>query len=364
MERLKAEGDYRVIPAGRADGSTDFTTNDYLGLAATGTLMEEFLANGLGNDCAPMTSSASRLLCGRQEEYRKLEQLLERLYGRAALVFNSGYHANTGMISALGSLPSTLIVADKLAHASIIDGMKLADAPSRRFAHNKFSHLEQILEKECRNYDNIVVAVESVYSMDGDSTDLDALTDLRRHYPQVILYVDEAHAVGVCGEGGLGMCRSHPRYGEIDIIVGTLGKALASSGAYCVCSEAVKQFAVNRCRSLIFSTALPPVCCRWSRFVIEKAVGMDSRRAHLRRLSRLLAEETKRPEASHIVPVIAGSSAKALEWSATLLDRGMKVLPIRRPTVPPGTERLRISLSAALDDDDVKRLGEAIRNLR
>lgn len=363
LSRLKVQNDLRTLPEATDSGCIDFTTNDYLGLASRPELLDEFMGRGLGDDCSPLTSSASRLLCGKPSEYMLLEQTLSRLYRRSALLFNSGYHANTGLIAALGTLPSTLIVADKLVHASIIDGMKLADAPSRRFAHNKFSHLEQIIRNESAHFHNIVVAVESVYSMDGDRADLDALTDLRRRFPQIILYVDEAHAVGVCGAGGLGLCHSHPRYSDIDIIVGTLGKALASSGAYCICSEEMRRFAINRCRSLIFSTALPPLCCRWSRFIFEKLGDMDTERTHLHTLCRQLAIDLGNTAPSHIVPVIAGSSEKALTWSATLRNRGLKVLPIRRPTVPPGTERLRISLSAALTPADITRLSQAILSL-
>ncbi|MDE6782824.1 MAG: aminotransferase class I/II-fold pyridoxal phosphate-dependent enzyme [Paramuribaculum sp.] len=180
----------------------------------------------------------------------------------------------------------------------------------------------------------------------------------------MLLYVDEAHAVGVCGHGGLGLCYSHPDFEDIDIVIGTMGKALASTGAYCICSERMRQFAVNRCRSLIFSTALPPVSCAWSRFVIDKVIGMDTERQHLGRISAAVSAAAGLNEPSHIVPVIAGSSAKAMEWSAKLADRGLKVLPIRTPTVPPGTERLRISLSANVSDQSVTNLIQALGSLR
>lgn len=367
LRGLTTEGNYRRLPEGTAPGMADFTTNDYLGIALRRDFTDEFLSTypDLSAVPTPFTSSASRLLCGHPSEYIRLERRLSELYGgRAALLFNSGYHANTGLIAALGSLKSTLIVADKLVHASIIDGMKLADAPSRRFAHNNFEHLARILEKESAQYDNIIVAVESVYSMDGDRTDLDALLELKRRYPQVMLYVDEAHAVGVCGDGGLGLCRSHPRFEDIDIVIGTMGKALASMGAYCICSEQMRQFAVNRCRSLIFSTALPPVSCAWSRFVMDKVTGMDAERRRLHQISAAVSSAAGLSTPSHIVPVIAGSASKAMEWSAILAGQGLKVLPIRTPTVPPGTERLRISLSAALTDAEVLRMVEALKSLQ
>lgn len=372
LDRLTAEGNFRTLPEGAGNGMADFTTNDYLGIAQRQDFTEEFMSTAFTNfresftnHLTPFTSSASRLLCGHPSEHILLERRLSELYGgRAALLFNSGYHANTGLIAALGSLHSTMIVADKLVHASIIDGMKLAGAPSRRFAHNNFEHLARILEKEAKEFDNIIVVVESVYSMDGDRTDLDALLSIKRRYPGVMLYVDEAHAVGVCGRGGLGLCCSHPDFEDIDIVIGTMGKALASTGAYCICSERMRQFAVNRCRSLIFSTALAPVSCAWSRFVLDKVVGMDTERERLGRISAAVSVATGLREPSHIVPVIAGSSAKAMEWSARLAEQGLKVLPIRTPTVPPGTERLRISLSAAMSDQSVSTLIKALESLR
>lgn len=365
LNGLIQSGNYRTLPEPCSAELVDLTTNDYLGIARRSDFIEEFLADNLSDKGNPFTSSASRLLCAHPDEYRLLENRLSELYcRRAALLFNSGYHANTGMIAALGSLPSTLIVADKLVHASIIDGMKLADAPSRRFAHNNFDHLQRILEKESASYSNIIVVTESVYSMDGDRTNLDRLIELKRRYPAVVLYVDEAHAVGVCGEGGLGLCYTHSAFDEIDIIIGTMGKALASMGAYSICSDKVRRFAINRCRSLIFSTALPPVSCRWSRFVIDKIIGMDSERECLQHHCRAIAAALKLPQPSHIVPVIAYSAQRALQWSESMEAKGFKVLPIRTPTVPPGTERLRLSLSASLTDNEVRSLADALLTLQ
>ncbi|MDE6782823.1 MAG: aminotransferase class I/II-fold pyridoxal phosphate-dependent enzyme [Paramuribaculum sp.] len=164
LDRLTAEGNFRTLPEGIEPGMADFTTNDYLGIAQRQDFAEEFMSTAFinfresfTNHLTPFTSSASRLLCGHPSEHILLEQRLSELYGgRAALLFNSGYHANTGLIAALGSLRSTLIVADKLVHASIIDGMKLADAPSRRFAHNNFDHLARILEKESKEFENLI----------------------------------------------------------------------------------------------------------------------------------------------------------------------------------------------------------------
>ncbi len=362
---LREAGNFRSIPSpSRADGITDFSLNDYLGLAAREDLQREFFSDEANRRIA-MTSSASRLLAADQDEFSRLEHRLSELYGgRPALLFNSGYHANTGLISALASEKSTLIVADKLVHASIIDGITLSRAPFKRFVHNDFNRLESILEKEHDSWDRIIVAVESVYSMDGDMTDLDALTSLKRRFPKVILYVDEAHAFGVIGPEGLGLCRGHAGFDEIDVVVGTFGKACASAGAFAVMSRELRDYAVNKARSFIFSTALPPMTCAWTRFMIDTFLGMDRERQKLAELSGRLAAGLGADNPRYIMPLIIGSADGALTLSRQLLERGYKVLPIRTPTVPPGTERLRISLSAAMTTSQIDGFINSLNYLR
>lgn len=369
IESLRLNGNLREIPTAETIRRfIDFSSNDYLGIAADRTLQDDFFKSCEGNIPA-MTSSASRLLAADQDEYFRLESMLSELYGhRPCLLFNSGYHANTGLLSALASEPRTLIVADKLVHASMIDGIILSRAPFKRFRHNDFDQLESILAKESGSFDRIIVAVESVYSMDGDSADIDRLVAIKRNHPGSLLYVDEAHAFGAEGDRGLGLCRSNPGFDEIDVIVGTFGKAAASMGAFCVATPTIHQYAVNRSRSLIFSTAMPPITCAWTRFVISRMIEMDNERAHLRNLAQRLHGQLQEispkrilPSPSHITPLIIGDARLTVSLSQRLLDHGLKVLPIRTPTVPPGTERLRISLSAALTTDDIDRLTNAIR---
>lgn len=368
IESLRHSGNLRRIPADRSaeEGTTDLSSNDYLGLGVRTDLQEQFMAER-DNRMSPMTSSASRLLATRQNDYGDLETLLGRLYDRPALLFNSGYHANTGMISSLAAGKS-IIVADKLVHASIIDGIVLSKAAFTRFPHNDFDRLERILAKESPLHERVIVAVESVYSMDGDRADIDRLTELKRLYPNVLLYVDEAHGVGVEGPQGLGLSIAASGYGDIDVIAGTFGKAYASSGAFCVTSKAIREYLVNRARSFIFSTAIPPITARWTRFMIEQSLGMDAERDHLAALGTRLHEilsglPGKNGVASHIQPYITGSPESAVTLSGQLLEEGFKVLPIRTPTVPPGTDRLRISLSAALTADDIESLGNALTRL-
>lgn len=368
LDSLRLSGNLRSIPeeSPRTD-VTDFSSNDYLGLASRPELQEEFFDDPLRRRI-PMTSSASRLLCGRQREYDALEKRLGELYGRPCLLMNSGYHANTGLIAALAD-SRTLIVADKLVHASIIDGIVLSKAPFERFRHNDFNHLERILNKAAGKYESILIIAESVYSMDGDRTDLERLADLRRRTPSAMLYIDEAHAVGVEGPGGLGMCRASESYDDVDVVVGTFGKAFASMGAFCAVSPVMRDYLVNRSRSLIFSTAIPPVSAAWTLFLLEKILLMDAERSHLRELGHRLRERLQPLSPAfaispgHIQPLVLGSAEKAVGFSRQLLDAGLKVLPIRTPTVPPGTERLRISLSAAMTTEDIDRLANEISRI-
>ncbi|MCM1449669.1 MAG: 8-amino-7-oxononanoate synthase [Clostridiales bacterium] len=364
LESLSGSGNLRALPRDRmADMMLDFSTNDYMGLACRADLRDRFVNSPRFKD-ALFTSSASRLLAATQNAYEELESLLATLYGNEALLFNSGYHVNSGLIPALCD-KDTLILADKLVHASIIDGIMLSKCEFSRFRHNDMAHLERLIASKRPDGNNLLVIVESVYSMDGDLAPIEKLVELKRRYPGMLLYVDEAHALGVCGRQGLGLSMSCLAPQLVDVIVGTLGKAAASSGAFAIMSAQLKEVAVNRCRSLIFSTALPPVNAMWSTMMIRQLVAMDDERRHLGELSCILADALfeitgKRQHASHIQPLVLGDAAKALQLSRQLETEGVKVLPIRTPTVPPGTERLRISLSAKMTTDDVARLVSAI----
>ena len=373
LQQLHEEGNYRQIPTVTPLTLTDYSTNDYMGLAADATLQAKFFADPI-SATVPLTSSAARLLAPRQIEYTNLEVFLTLLYKKrrgtdtAALLFNSGYHANTGLISSIAD-KNTLIVADRLVHASIIDGIVLSRAPFQRFRHNDFDHLEEIISQKGDDYRQILVIVESVYSMDGDRADMERLIALKRKYPGVMLYVDEAHAFGVLGPKGLGLAAAGSAPGEIDIIVGTFGKAAASMGAFAITGLDMHDYLVNTARSFIFSTAIPPMSAAWTRFTVGNLIQKDNRREYLQRLGVQLSEVLNRytdhkVAPSHIQPLIVGDPKKAVELSRQLLSRyGIKALPIRKPTVPAGTERLRFSLSCAMLPRDIETLDKALAEL-
>lgn len=356
IELLRGSDNLRTIPEDSvADNLVDLSTNDYLGIGTDAELRQLFFS--CLDDLPAMSASASRLLAANQKEFAALESLLGDLYGRPVLLFNSGYHANTGMVSALAR-GRTLIVADKLVHASIIDGMLLSKARFERFRHNDASHLRRILERNAADYDRVLIVCESVYSMDGDIAPLDEIAGCKT--ANSLLYVDEAHAFGVMGRDGLGLAADMP---EVDILVGTMGKAIGSVGAFAAFRDPVlRDYLVNTARSFIFSTALPPINCAWSRFVIERLRDMENRRRRLRELSATLGAILSTPSPTHIQPLIVGSSARAIALSERLRRSGFKVLPIRTPTVPAGTERLRFSLSANLSTEQLLPLGNILHS--
>ena len=357
---LAQTGNLRHIPADTsAAGVVDLSGNDYLGISTRADLRDAFMAEAIEKKY-PLTAVASRLLASCQTAFSELENTLSEAYGRSALLFNSGYHANTGMIPALAD-KRTLVVADKLVHASIIDGIRLSGAHMERFRHNDYDHLRRILQQKAADYPSVVIVAESVYSMDGDRADIGELIAAKRSVPDSILYVDEAHAVGALGPAGLGLVAANPLSAEVDIVMGTMGKAIAASGAYAIMSEEMKQYMVNKARSFIFSTAMPPICAAWARFSFSQMLGMDTERSHLASLGLRLYEilGLKTP-ASHIAPLIVGSPDRAVELSNHLEKCGFHVLPIRTPTVPPGTDRLRFSLSAALSKEQLEPLSKAL----
>lgn len=367
LNRYKSEGRFRAIPpSGSAASSINLSSNDYLGLAENRELQREFLSQLSGKEHL-FSASSARLLSGNYEAHEKLETVLQTLYNRPILTFNSGYHANVGILPALAD-KQTLILADKLVHASLIDGIRLSAATVVRFRHNDYAQLEHLLETNTKKYRRIIVATESIFSMDGDEADLPKLVALKRRFPNVMLYLDEAHAVGVRGKNGLGCAEENNCIAEIDLLVGTFGKALASVGAYVVCSEVLRDYLINTARPFIFSTALPPINALWSAFVMERLPALTVERKLLKEKSdlfrQLLNGKGKADiSTSHIVPFIVGASDRAVELSAQLREKGFYVLPVRPPTVPEGTARLRFSFSASVKEENIVQLARELQKM-
>lgn len=368
LNTLEAAGNLRRLPEVRHQGKwiekegqkmLNLSSNDYLGLASRMDLRDSFLT-WLQETDLPLSSSSSRLLTGNFSVYEALEQQMCKAFGReAALLFNSGYHANTGILPALAD-KQTLILADKLVHASIIDGILLSGAPFQRYKHNNYEHLEQLLSKTSGQYEQTIIVTESIFSMDGDIADLQQLVRLKKSYPDVMLYVDEAHAIGVRGKNGLGIAEEQNCIGEIDFLVGTFGKALASMGAYLLCSKTIREYLVNTMRPLIFSTALPPAQIAWTRFLFDRLPEFTAERQQLSQTSRLLATALQgrggEISNSHIIPFIIGGNEACIQKALQLQRKGFYCLPVRPPTVPQGTARIRFSLTASIRPEDIQNL--------
>lgn len=371
LDALKQQGNLRQFTANRQQGRRiqiggrqmlNLASNDYLGLASDIQLREQFF-DETPNAQRWMSSSSSRLLTGNFPEYEQLEASLSRAFhGRAALLFNSGYHMNIGILPALSD-SKTLILADKLVHASMIDGIRLSAAKYVRYRHNDLQHLAQLLQKyhEDEAFERIIVVTESIFSMDGDETDLAELVRIKKQFSKVMLYVDEAHAVGVRGAQGLGCAEQYGVIDEVDLIVGAFGKAMASIGGYLICHPVIRAYLINSMRPLIFSTALPPVCMAWTDFIFQKVLALNPQRRHLQRISQSLRQAVAAkgfdcPSSSHIVPVIIGESQKTVEKAQALQAAGFYIMPVRPPTVPQGSSRLRISLIASIEQAELDQL--------
>ncbi|OAL85927.1 8-amino-7-oxononanoate synthase [Acinetobacter sp. SFD] len=368
LDVLKHQGQYREFKSKitsaahfELNGKTmlNLASNDYLGLASQVDLREAFF------DMTPvserqMSASSSRLLTGNFPAYEQLEHDMSQAFGRAVLLFNSGYHMNIGILPALAD-SKTQIIADKLVHASMIDGIRLSKANYVRYRHNDLDHLAQLLLKyhSDDSIERIIVVTESIFSMDGDETDLTALVALKKQHPKVMLYVDEAHAIGVRGLRGLGCAEQYNVIGDIDFLVGTFGKALASVGGYLVCEPVIREYLINSMRPLIFSTAQPPICMAWTNFIFQHQQGLNAERQALTALSQYSQQAVKNlgydcPSSSQIIPVIIGETHQTVASAAYLQDHGFYVLPVRPPTVPKNSSRLRICLHHGIKNQEIQ----------
>ncbi|HCU25489.1 MAG TPA: 8-amino-7-oxononanoate synthase [Deltaproteobacteria bacterium] len=378
LEELKASENLRTLrevqsPQGRSllfQGREylNFSSNDYLGLAEAPELREA-MARGARDWGAG--SGASRLVNGSLAPLHRLEAELAEFKGtEAALLFNSGYHANLGTMSCLLETGDVLF-SDELNHASIIDGARLSRAQRVIYRHHDVEDLRRklkVAQAERSPSAQFLIATETVFSMDGDLCPLRDLLELAEAF-DAWLYFDEAHALGVFGKSGAGRLeefRKHPAVAERVIQMGTLGKALGCFGAYVAGSRFLIDFLINRARSFIFTTALPPAVAEAARAALKLLKTQPERRArlwqNLEKLQKCAAERlpfSLRTE-SPIVPLLCGSSQAALRAGEGLLEKGIWATAIRPPTVPEGTARLRLTLTAMHQDSDIERLVEAL----
>lgn len=339
----------------------NFSSNDYLSLNSDIDLRREFLSNNRIEEIC-FSSTSSRLLTGNHKSYILLEEELCKMYNReASLVFNSGYHLNVGLLHSLTE-KGDLIISDKLIHASIIDGIRLCRCEHFRYEHNNYNQLEDILKENRSKYKNIFIVTESIFSMDGDVTDLQTLVNLKNKF-NCFLYVDEAHAFGVRGKNGLGCCEEQNAINDIDFIAATFGKAMASVGAFVICNKLFKKYFVNFTRTLIYTTALPPINLEWSRFLLSKLSDFNNLRTDLQTISNYMKAELSTKEGSHIIPYVIGDNKTLLSISKELINNGFYVLPIRYPTVPKGQERFRFSMCSKHNTSEINNMVSLLKSL-
>ncbi len=362
LRPFERRGPKLVSPDGRE--LLNLCSNDYLGLAGHPALAEAAAraAHERGTG-----ATASRLIVGDDPEYERLEQELADWKGsEASLVLGSGYAANTGVIAALAGRDDA-VFSDALNHASIVDGCRLARAEVHVYRHRDAEHLDELLGRsEARRK---LIVTDAVFSMDGDTAPLQEIVELKERYGAALM-VDEAHSAGVFGPYGEGLSHELGLADGVDVHMGTFSKAFGAYGAYVAGSESWIAFLRNTCRSLIYSTALPPPVIGSAAAALELVREADDARRALRvkadrfrtRLGELGFDICG--STTQIVPVLAGDPQAALRFSAQLEERGVLAVAIRPPTVPAGTSRLRFSLMATHEDGDLERALDAIAALR
>ncbi len=350
-----------------ADGARliDFSGNDYLGLSRHPDLIARARE---WTECHGAGAGASRLVTGTLDAYVAVEEKLAAFKGtEAALVFNAGFQANASVLPALADLlGESLIYADRLNHASLHHGIAAGGLRQQRFRHNDLDHLRMLLARDRMKPGRRLIVTESVFSMDGDRAPLGGLVALADEFG-AHLYVDEAHATGVLGPQGRGLSAEHP--GRIDVVMGTLGKALGGFGAYVAGSRGLIDFLVNRCAGFIYSTALPPSVFGALDAALDLVPAMDRERVRVRDHADRVRQAAQRHNIStgasdtQIVPLLIGGNEATLAAQAALERQGLLGIAIRPPTVPEGEARLRLSLSAAHSEADVVRLCDALAGL-
>jgi len=334
----------------------NFSSNDYLNLSSHPAVIAGSQRAASEYGCG---STASRLMTGNLDLHEELEKELAQLVGQpAGLLFGSGFLTNVGVITALVGRGDA-IFADRLNHASLVDGARLSGATVHRYQHNDLDHLEKLLNDQTDHRRRVIVS-DSLFSMDGDLADIPRLSALAKQ-SDCLLMVDEAHAIGIFGEGGGGLCRDLLPEGRPDVIVGTLGKALGCYGGFAACSETIRSLLINKARTFIYSTALPPPTVGSALAaleVIKQSPDLGSELLRRARLLRdLLAEEgfALGESESQIIPVMVGENERAQEFSEALKEEGLLAVAVRPPTVPEGTARLRLSVTLAHQEEDLEK---------
>ncbi len=339
----------------------NFSSNDYLGLANDRRLKD---AGVRAIEKYGSGATASRLLAGHLDLHEKLETALARMMEtESALVFGSGFLTNVGIISAIAR-PEDDVFSDSLNHASIIDGIRLSRAHSYQYRHKDLYHLESLLKKRRKTGKAIIIS-ESLFSMDGDIAPVRELVATAERY-KALSIIDEAHAIGIMGKNSGGVCRISGSECFPGIVVGTLSKALGGYGGFVACTEPIRNFLVNRARTFLYSTGLPPACLGSGLAAVSIVTSQPELGVRLLEKAKwfrnLLAEADLQISSSEsqILPVIVESNSKVVAFSELLVKRGLLIRPIRPPTVPVGTARVRLSVTLSMSRHSLEKAADII----
>lgn len=374
MERRGRRRRMRIVDLGEdgrwmVDGRPviHLSSNDYLGLARHPAVLEaaEAALRRWG-----ASASSARLIAGNLEPHRELEEALAAFEGtEAALLYSTGYMANVGVIGAIVG-PGDAVYSDELNHASLIDGCRQAGATLRTYPHADAGALEAMLaeDEEVARFRRRLLATDGLFSMDGDVAPLASLVDVKERYGCWML-VDEAHATGVLGEGGRGSIEQCGVSGRVEFVIATLGKSLGSFGAYVAAERDAIDYLINRSRSFIFTTAPPPPVVAAARAALAVLEAEPERRERLweniRRMARGLEAigAGTMESTTQIFPLLVGGDAETMAFSDALLEAGLFAQGIRPPTVPKGTARLRLTVTAALESGEIDRALEILEKV-
>lgn len=343
----------------------NFASNDYLNLASNPRVLDA-AQRALSEGGAGATASA--LICGRTIWHERLEQaIVDFEQTDAAIIFPTGYAANLGTIAALAH-SNDIVFCDRLNHASLVDGCRMSGAKLRVYRHDRLDVLERELSK-AHSESRLWIVTDSVFSMDGDLAPLADLCDLAERFGAELI-IDEAHATGVLGKGGRGVCELSDAESRVAVRIGTLSKAVGCLGGFVACSEQLRDWLWNSARTQMFSTALPPSVCAAATASLQIIRDEPQRRDRLHSLSRQLVEQLRTsglnvPEgvAGPIVPVLLGEAQATVDAASRLFDAGFLVGAIRPPTVPQQTSRLRVCVSTAFEEADIDELAAAITDV-
>lgn len=348
LEELKKQSNYRELQIIKGEYILDFSSNDYLSLNLDKKFKKEFIDNLNDNEIL-FGSCGSRLLCGNYKQIRDFESEIDDVFNKKSLIFGSGYDANTTVIETFYS-KGDVIFTDRYNHASIYDGLINSGVKIVRYKHLDYLDLEKKLIKYRDTYKRSLIITESIYSMDGDIVDLDKMILLKNKYNSQ-LYLDEAHSYGVLGYG-LAYNKSLVR--DIDFIMLGLGKGGASNGAILVLDEITRSYLINKGRKFIYTTAPAPIQTNWNRYVFKNMLSLEYKRKKLNLLKKLFFIKLKEKNITtisteQIISIVIEDNKKCINISQALRKKGYLVYPIKEPTVPKGTARIRLTLTANME---------------